>query len=428
MRIYHVLWLLPVLACFLVAGIIGCTTPAGMALRSMPTLDSGASESGEASQTARQEQPAATGVLEPEPQAGILTAGSFDDTAYPKFFRKFIQKVDKENGQGSNRVTEKLQGKLLVLQCVDSSGGPVGNAKVRVINEQNRTIAKLVSRSDGRILLMPSWDGYTADDRLRVQITPPNGGQSIVRKLPKHATNLRVTVPDATSEKPSKLDLVLVLDTTGSMDDELNYLKAEIKSIIKKVSEKFPSVEQRYSLIVYRDDGDEYVVRKSDFTKSVDRFQRTIEKENAAGGGDQPEAVHRGLEEAARLQWRSGDTARVVFFIADAPPHAKHQKRTLAAVQKLRSRGIAIYPVACSDTQAPLEILMRGSAMLTGGQYLFLTDDSDVGDSHEEPHIPFYHVQHLNQLMVRMVSNELAGRQLPIDEDDIVRTVGNPPK
>ena len=69
---------------------------------------------------------------------------------------------------------------------------------------------------------------------------------------------------------------------------------------------------------------------------------------------------------------------------------------------------------------------MRSCAMLTGGQFLFLTDDAGVGNSHAEPHIPFYHVQKLDRLMIRMITSELAGRRLDPERDEIMRTVGKP--
>jgi hypothetical protein len=177
------------------------------------------------------------------------------------------------------------------------------------------------------------------------------------------------------------------------MGDELRYLKAEIKSIAAAVRAQFPDVNQRYGLVVYRDEGmgDEYVTRKFDFTSNIDEFQRNLAAQSAAGGGDIPEAMHRGLEEAIRLRWRDADTARVLFLIADAPPHAVDGPRTLECVDTLRKRGVAIYPVAasCNDPQATeaTEFFMRAAALLTGSQYLFLTDDSGVGDGHGEPHI-----------------------------------------
>ena len=73
-----------------------------------------------------------------------------------------------------------------------------------------------------------------------------------------------------------------------------------------------------------------------------------------------------------------------------------------------------------------LEFYMRTAALLTLSQYLFLTDDSGVGNAHAEPHIPCYDVQRLDQLMIRMIRSELTGTRIEADPADIIRTVGNP--
>ena len=136
--------------------------------------------------------------------------------------------------------------------------------------------------------------------------------------------------------------------------------------------------------------------------------------------------MHRGLEEALQLRWRGADTARVLFLVADAPPHAQFMGRTLAAADGLRKQGVALYPVACSGYNDEAEFVMRACALLTGSEFLFLTDDSGIGNAHADPHIPFYHVEKLNEVMVRMITGELAGRRIPAGKGEILRTVGQP--
>jgi hypothetical protein len=98
------------------------------------------------------------------------------------------------------------------------------------------------------------------------------------------------------------------------------------------------------------------------------------------------------------------------------------------AADALRKKGVAIYPLACSGYDEACELVMRSCAMLTGSQFLFLTDDSGVGEAHAEPHIPFYRVERQASLMVRMVTSELSGRHLEPAAEEILRTVGTPPK
>jgi hypothetical protein len=367
---------------------------------------------------------------EQELPAGVLTAGSFDDNIYPAFFRTFAGKAGQNQHLGG--ITNKLLGRRVEIFVKNGQGAPVGNARIRVSAANQRSV-ELVTRSDGRAIFLSSLDGMEADDDLSIAVSV-NGGDSVTAAVEKGADRVTVLLPNASAPLPRNLDLTIVLDTTGSMGDELNFLKAEIKDIAAAIKERFPNVNQRYSLVCYRDEGmgDEYVVRKFEFTGDVNEFRRNLSAQSAAGGGDTPEAMQRGLEEAVKLQWRDADTARVLFLVADAPPHGRDAGATLNHINSLRKKGIAIYPVfaSCNDPQASeaTEVVMRAAALVTGGQYLFLTDDSGVGDAHGEPHIPYYHVEKLNQLMVRMIAGELSGKRTDPEPKSILRTVGAPPK
>src|ERR1019366_6595608 len=98
--------------------------------------------------------------------------------------------------------------------------------------------------------------------------------------------------------------------------------------------------------------------------------------------------------------------------------------RTLAAANALRKRGIALYPIACSGYDEACEFVMRSCALLTGSRFLFLTNDSGVGNSHAEPTIPYYQVERLEKLMIRTIASELSGQHIQADPANIIRTVG----
>ncbi|HEX9953215.1 MAG TPA: hypothetical protein VGB53_15700, partial [Rubricoccaceae bacterium] len=118
--------------------------------------------------------------------------------------------------------------------------------------------------------------------------------------------------------------------------------------------------------------------------------------------------------------------ARIAFVVADAPPHADRLPATLAAVREARARGLRLYPLAASGVDATAEHLLRTAAALTQGRYLWLTDDSGVGNAHDEPNVACYEVQTVDQLVARVIESELAGRRVEADPQDVVRTVGNP--
>jgi Mg-chelatase subunit ChlD len=225
----------------------------------------------------------------------------------------------------------------------------------------------------------------------------------------------------------TELDVAIVLDTTSSMADETQYLQGELDTIATSVKTKYPNTTPRFGLVVYRDSTDEYLTRNVPFTADVAAFRASLAKQSAAGGGDIPEAVPEGLAAGVDLDWRSADeVAKIMFWVADAPQHAGTEQAVNAAVTGAAQKGIHVYPVASSGVDQNAELAMRGAAQMTGGRYLFLTDDSGIGNSHAEPHIPCYVVTPLQGAMVRMIESEMQGARVEPAANEVIRTVGAP--
>jgi hypothetical protein len=376
---------------------------------------SGDGERGEGSKIARDEDPDTAKIAtrpDNQIQSGTLTAGSFDDNLNPWVFDKFVDQV--RSHPDLSQLASAFATQRTVLRVQDAQGHPVANAKVEIDGKQ------LLTRTDGRVVWVQGWD---SGNQGRGKATVSHGNARKVVSINDQIEQL-VTLTDAQGSLPTQLDIALVIDATGSMGDEMEYLKVEIRDIAEAISKHFPNVDQRYALVVYRDNGDQYVTKTFDFTGDLDDFQRDLGAQSAGGGGDYPEAMDAAMEAAGQLSWRKGDTARVTFLVADAPPHSNDVDDTLDAVDGLRSKGVAVYPVASSGVAGEAEFVMRAAAMLTGGQYLFLTDDSGVGNPHAEPHIPCYTVEQLAPLMVRAVRSELSGHRVEAEEQFTIRTVG----
>lgn len=230
----------------------------------------------------------------------------------------------------------------------------------------------------------------------------------------------------------SRLDVAIVIDTTGSMGDEAEYLKAEFQNISAAISGQFPSADQHWALVAYRDrpdtdPGDAYVTKTWDFTSDIGSFGGSLDELSAGGGGDYQEAPELGLAAMNQLAWRSdADVARLAFWVGDAPQHDDRGGDVAQTFQDARQKNVHLYPVAASGANDLLELTMRSGAQLTGGRYLFLTDDSGIGDPHEIPSIPCFFVTKLAKQIVRMVSIELSGIYREPDAADIIRTGGNP--
>ena len=223
--------------------------------------------------------------------------------------------------------------------------------------------------------------------------------------------------PERADDRPRSrrraLDLGFLVDATGSMGDEMTFLQTELKDIVRRVRGSEHDLDIRVSVVFYRDRGDDFLTRSLPFTRDIDAAVSFIAGASAGGGGDFPEDMNAGLEAIMRQPWSRDAIPQMLFVLADAPPqqyggadYTYHE-----AIADASASGMAIYPVAASGVDKPTEFLFRAMAAMTGGKYVFLTDDSGVGNSHEIPDITGYQAEKLNDLMVREIRS-FVGRRL----------------
>jgi hypothetical protein len=115
------------------------------------------------------------------------------------------------------------------------------------------------------------------------------------------------------------LDVVFVIDATGSMSWAIDEVKDRIHDIVQTVRTLVPAA--RFGLVAFRDRKDpEFVVRSQKLTFSTAKLRRFLDPLEAKGGGDQYEdisvGVMVGIEESG---WRAG-ARRIMIIIGDAPP------------------------------------------------------------------------------------------------------------
>ncbi len=357
---------------------------------------------------------------DPEIQSGLLTGGSLDDLANIKAYHDLIRQVRWNESQARDFLDQPL-----VITVQNVKGQPLGGVDLVIDGAQRWTSIRGRTKSNGQLVLMRDWD-HIRNKPLKVKAIAPGMQQPVLSTIYPAQANTHTITLQHKAAAPKQLDLAFVVDCTGSMSDELEYLKAEVESITQAVAKRFPHVTQRYALVAYRDRGDEYVTRSYDFGASGESglrtFRRNLKQQSASGGGDYPEAVHRALAKAGKLSWAKGNISRVCFHIADAPPHHSRIEDTFDEVDTLRAQGVAIYPVASSGVKELAEFTMRTEALLTGSEYLFLTDDSGVGNAHETPTADRFEVETLKELMIRMIAQELAGLKFGPREGEVLRT------
>ena len=155
-------------------------------------------------------------------------------------------------------------------------------------------------------------------------------------------------------EQPS-IDVVFVLDTTGSMSGLLQTAKEKVWSIASTMASAQQAPRIQMGLVAYRDRGDAYVTEVVDLSEDLDSMYARLMDFQADGGGDGPESVNQALYDAVhKVTWSQGqDTYKVVFLVGDAPPHMDYQDdvkypQTLTVAA---SKGIVVNAIQCGQSQ-----------------------------------------------------------------------------
>ncbi|MCP3102018.1 VWA domain-containing protein [Myxococcus sp. K15C18031901] len=147
-----------------------------------------------------------------------------------------------------------------------------------------------------------------------------------------------------------EIEVVFVLDTTGSMGGLLAGAKQKIFSIASRIAQGRPTPHLKVGLVAYRDVGDDYVTRRFDLTDDLDTVFANLRRFEAGGGGDTPEHVGRGLGEAvSKLSW-SKDRAvmKAIFLVGDAPPAERNDDWNFKHwARRAREQHIVVNTVRC---------------------------------------------------------------------------------
>ncbi|WP_341278823.1 VWA domain-containing protein [Paenibacillus sp. FSL H8-0537] len=382
-------------------------------------------ESGEGSSTKEDSSPSKGESAEPVPESerrkggdrryssqqvevkpGQLTAGEWDDLAVWQRFGNLLN--SKEGDDNARYWSFHAFNRLEVV--VTSGGRAVSDAIVTLNDNQRQQVWEARTNTDGKAYLFAGLYDNGQNDKQSNYKVEVQAGQFIKSlsdiNLPEQGT-LKVDL-GGEAELANQVDIMFVVDTTGSMEDELRYLEAELKDVIGRVDQQHgQQLDMRLSANFYKDKFDDYTVKSFPFTKDVDQVVRKLAAEKADGGGDYPEAVDAALRDAIHgHDWSEQARARLLFLVLDAPPHynTKVVNEIQELIQTAAADGIRIIPVASSGVDVQTEYLLRFMAVATGGTYLFLTDDSGIGGGHLEPAAGEYEVKPLNDLLVEMIN------------------------
>ena len=346
--------------------------------------------------------------------AGKITAGEWNDLDNWSFWGDLMTPSQDQEKEGFYKYTADWgfnTSSRVAVKVSDGAGKPAAGVSVYLKNG-NKVIWKSRTDNLGRAdCWVGMFDRTNADGNLSIMLNDTAMSGSPQVSTFESGLLMNEYTLNAAKELPKQADILFIVDATGSMLDEIAFLKADLMNILNKVKSEHSSTDLRTGALFYRDKGDEYVTKVSQFSGNVNETVSFIGKQGANGGGDYPEAVHTALEHSIqKLSWRNEARTKLAFMLLDAPAHIDEQGVVASlheSIEYYAAQGIKLIPVASSGVDKSTEFMLRLFSITTNGTYVFLTNDSGIGGDHIEPTIGEYKVELLSDLMIRLIDKYL---------------------
>ena len=330
-----------------------------------------------------------------------LSAGEVNDN---ERWSEYLQYRDQYTGPPVHDVDVSER---YVITVIDSDNRPVPNARVRV-SAGRSSLFEGRTYANGQTLFFPlafadseGVESFLLDvekDGVSHQIEVSRGQE----REWKVTLDVDQSYPDGVA-----LDVLFLLDSTGSMADEIDQIKDTLLSISSRISDLPSQPDLRFGMVAYRDRKDEFVTRVYDFDHQVQRFLDTIRNVKADGGGDYPESLNEAFNVAVHEpNWRLEDAIRLIFLIADAPPHLDYANDFSYADEMIQAhrRGLKVFSIASSGLDEQGEYIFRQISQHTMGRFIFIVYGAEGSTSYN---VSQYTVERLDDLVVSLVEGEL---------------------
>ncbi len=169
-----------------------------------------------------------------------------------------------------------------------------------------------------------------------------------------------------------RIEIAFVIDSTGSMNDEIDVVKSRINAILNKTLNASPRPIVKIAVIDYKDEDDEYVNRVFPFTQDITALRKHVQSLQASGGGDYPEQITVSLLKTLNeLKWSKRGASKMIFLIGDAP---SHKPELITEIIKLANKKhVSIYTIACSGLDASGIELFKNLSKQTNAVFSFLS-------------------------------------------------------
>ncbi len=337
------------------------------------------------------------------PKSGQLTAGHWHDLQNKDYWNEILaEDLNEWKNHWQLFPTEVIE-----LELLNKANLPLIDAQVNLYTaDKKETLWTARTDNKGKAALWVK-PFNEADEKTKVIAEVVHNGKAyplnLKAKTGKIEKQFKVNLDCAVTPV---IDMLFAIDVSGSMKDELSFLKSELVDVATRVEAQNPDMRVRTASVCYQSPGDAYITKASDFSEDKNMTEAFFRLQEAKGGRGGAEAVELGLSHALDLNWSENAVARFLFILLDEPP--AHDRQRQIELQELSKRaaqkGIKIVPIVGSGAKRDLEFLMRSLSILTNGTYVFLTNHSGIGGDHLEPVTDSYEVFALNDLLVKIVN------------------------
>ncbi|HNF24677.1 MAG TPA: VWA domain-containing protein [Leptospiraceae bacterium] len=294
-----------------------------------------------------------------------LKAGYADDNKQFNYFAGFLEKFKSVPHIDLN-ISERI-----FIKIKEKNGKPASGARVRILSGGSE-IESGTAFADGTFLFFPS--EHSAKLRDYKAVVSKNGAEKEISFKRDGQRNIETVLNVSPNQTSYPMDIAFIMDTTGSMGEEINRLKSTIELINLNLS-GMKGAKLRFGMVLYRDKGEEYVTKVIPFTSDLDVFRKELDRVSADGGGDYPEDLQSALDEAVnKLNWNR-DALKLSFIITDAPPHIDYGQKFnyMEAAKKSKRMGMKIFSIGTGGLDVQGEYTLRQISQYTYAKYIFLT-------------------------------------------------------
>ncbi|MDA3839270.1 MAG: VWA domain-containing protein [Candidatus Delongbacteria bacterium] len=324
--------------------------------------------------------------------------------------REKIQSIiDELSFKNSGLVTEKEQSKIGQL----SGAKYILTGSITFVGSSFRMVSKVLDVQTGNVVSTQSVQGKGKDNIF-------DSADILSGKVYSEILGIS-NVPGSGPE----LEVAFIIDTTGSMGDEINVVKEKIIMMIDEILQGVPQPVVKFAVVDYKDRSDPYVTKIYDFKSDIKEIKNDINRLSASGGGDFPESVKEALYMGVnKLKWSKDNTkiGKLCFLIGDAEPHMdyKDDYKFKDIIKNAKDYSLSISSISCSGNSNKGVEYFQNIANETNGTFSYLTYTQNVTDDKGEEYVVITEGDHevvLDEMIVEDSEGERVSTSFKFMED-----------